>query len=137
MNKYTVGGDVLSHCGKCKLALSHIIVTVHANGVPHKVQCRTCNASHNFKDPALAKVTKKKTTRAPRKKAAAIPIAQLWEEEMNKTMTKSQAYSIRSKFKKGDVIDHVKFGTGIVQACMDEKIEVLFKNDIKTLVHGK
>jgi hypothetical protein len=34
------------------------------------------------------------------------------------------------------MIDHKKFGPGIVQALIDGKIEVLFQHEIKTLVHG-
>ena len=37
----------------------------------------------------------------------------------------------------GDVIDHVKFGPGIVEKVVDDKIEVIFRHEIKTLVHNK
>jgi len=41
------------------------------------------------------------------------------------------------RFNEGDIIDHVKFGPGIVEKVVDDKIEVIFRHEIKTLVHNK
>jgi hypothetical protein len=47
-------------------------------------------------------------------------------------------YSIRGSFTSGDIIDHPTFGQGIVERLIDNnKIEVLFKDDFRTLIHNK
>lgn len=47
-------------------------------------------------------------------------------------------YTIRKTFKKNHYLQHPKFGIGIVQQQLEgDKIEVLFRYDIKILVHNK
>jgi hypothetical protein len=58
-------------------------------------------------------------------------------KEMSNAVKKSQPYSIRSKFVAGDIIDHTNFGPGIVQSVKDDRIEVVFRDEIKNLVHNK
>ena len=55
MAELSVGKEVLSHCSKCKLILAHIIVTMKDTKTPDKVQCKTCKATHAFKDPGASK----------------------------------------------------------------------------------
>jgi len=137
MSQLTVGKDVLSYCGKCKLNLGHTIVAMKDAKSIAKVKCNTCGSLHGFKDPSHAKLSKtrtKKTSSAPSKVVA---VADLWMEKMSNTKRKSTPYTIDSKFIEGDVIDHTKFGPGIVEKVVDDKIEVIFRHEIKTLVHNK
>lgn len=136
MSKYEAGKEVLSYCGKCKLALAHIVVSMKDVNTFGKVQCKTCGASHAYKDPASkAKKVKTKSLR-PGRKTKTISVGELWTEELGKANGKARSYSIREVFDVGDLLDHKKFGPGIVQALIDGKIEVLFQHEIKTLVHG-
>jgi DNA-directed RNA polymerase subunit M/transcription elongation factor TFIIS len=136
MTKFTVGKEVISHCSKCKLNLAHTIVSMKDTSTIAKVECRTCKTTHAFKDPATkSKKVKKKTGRKSQRKM--VSVGELWVEEMAKVSGKPTPYSVRSSFEKGDLIDHKKFGPGIVQELIDDKIEVLFQHDIKLLVHGK
>ncbi len=137
-----VGKDVLSHCSKCKLTLSHIIVSMKDNRTIAKVKCNTCGSVHMYKDPSTA-ITKaksasttKKTTSRTIQASKTQPISEIWMEALNNTKKKSQPYSPKTKFTIGDIIDHTKFGPGIVQTIVDNtKIEVVFRHEIKTLVH--
>ncbi|MFW5887898.1 MAG: hypothetical protein ACOCUH_03765, partial [Bacteriovoracia bacterium] len=56
------GKDVLSYCNKCKLALAHIIISMKDDKNIHKVQCKTCNSTHAYKDPSAAMTKKKRKT---------------------------------------------------------------------------
>jgi len=137
MSEFAAGKEVLSYCGKCKLPLAHIIVSMKDAGTIGKTTCNTCGATHMYKDPATkAKKVKKKAT-SKRKTTKSIPIDQLWMEEMGKASGKALNYGIREKIVTGDIIDHKKFGPGIVQNAIEDKIEVLFQHEIKLLVHGK
>jgi hypothetical protein len=135
MSQITVGKDVLSYCTKCKLNLAHTIVAMKDTKSIAKVKCNTCQSLHSYKDPSSSHANKTRTKKSEGSKI--ISISDLWMEQLNKTSAKSQAYSIESKFKVGDVIDHSKFGPGIVQTVIHDKIEVIFRHEIKTLIHNK
>lgn len=137
MSQYNVGKDVLSYCSKCKLTLSHIIVAMKDPNTIAKVKCNTCQAVHAYKSPGTKTAKVKSKSIIPGAKKKSISVSDLWEQEMTKTHRKSRPYSIRETFEIGDVIDHKKFGPGIVQNFTDGNIEVLFRFEIKTLVHGK
>lgn len=137
MSKFTVGKDVLSYCTKCKLSLSHIIVSMKDVNTLGKVKCNTCQTIHMYKDPAGQGKKVKSRSIIPGAKAKSISVGELWTEQMGKMTGKSKVYSIRDRFAEGDIVDHKKFGPGIVQALVDDKIEVLFQHEIKLLVHGK
>lgn len=138
MSQLTVGKDVLSYCTKCKLNLGHIIVAM--KDVKHiaKVKCNTCGTLQAYKDPSISskqnKTRTKKTLMTPSK---IISVSELWMEKMSSTKKKSTPYAMDAHFVKGDIIDHTKFGPGIVEKVVDDKIEVIFRHEIKTLVHKK
>lgn len=138
MSSFSAGKEVLSYCGKCKLPLGHTIVSMKDSATIGKVECNTCHAIHMYKDPSTkAKKVKSSGSTAKRTARKTVSVGQLWLEEMGKVSGKAKSYSIRAKFIQGDIIDHKKFGPGIVQQLIDDKIEVLFQHEIKLLVHGK
>ncbi len=137
MSQLTVGKDVLSLCSKCKLNLGHTIVAMKDSKHIAKVKCNTCGTIPSYKDTSQSKSNKtrtKKTSAAPSK---VISVSDLWMEKMSSTKKKSTPYAMDGKFVEGDIIDHVKFGPGIVEKVVDDKIEVIFRHEIKTLVHNK
>lgn len=138
MSQLTVGKDVLSYCNKCKLNLGHIIVAM--KDVKHiaKVKCNTCGTLQAYKDPSVS--SKQNKTRTKKTSIAAskvISVSDLWMDKMSSTRNKSTPYAMDGKFSQGDIIDHSKFGPGIVEKVVDDKIEVIFRHEIKTLVHNK
>lgn len=44
-----VGRDVVCFCGKCRLNLSHTVVTASGNDKPERVKCNTCKSEHAFR----------------------------------------------------------------------------------------
>ncbi|MCP4912339.1 MAG: hypothetical protein GY909_04405 [Oligoflexia bacterium] len=139
MSKIGVGKEVLSYCNKCKLTLAHIIVTMKTVSTIGKVECKTCKATHAYKDPSAVKATKTKTGGLKRKASKKTEsISDMWLELVSKATSQSQKYSPRTEFKQGDVIDHPKFGPGFIDKLIDnDKIQVIFRHEIKTLIHNK
>jgi hypothetical protein len=142
MAELSVGKEILSQCNKCKLILAHIIVSMKDANTPDKVMCKTCKGTHSFKDPGA---TKKKTSvdrviksaKAARGKATET-VGELWTKALNRTTAKSRSYSMKDSFAQGDIIDHPTFGQGVVERLIDNnKIEVLFQDDYRTLLHKK
>jgi len=137
MSKFAAGKEVISHCGKCKLALAHTIISMKDTSTIGKVECRTCKSSHAYKDPSTKTKKVRSKSLIPGGKSKSMSVNDLWTEQVGKAAGKPVAYTIKHVFTQGDMIDHKKFGLGIVQGLVDGKIEVLFQHDIKTLVHGK
>jgi DNA-directed RNA polymerase subunit M/transcription elongation factor TFIIS len=139
MSQLTVGKDVLSFCTKCKLNLGHTIVAMKDAKSIAKVKCNTCGTQQSFKDPSTSsnKQSKTRTKKTSSKPSKVISVADLWMEKMSNTKKKSTPYAMDGKFVVGDIIDHSKFGPGIVENVVDDKIEVIFRHEIKTLVHMK
>ncbi len=145
MAELSVGKEVLSHCSKCKLTLAHIIVTMKDTKTPDKVQCKTCKATHSYKDPSAAKaktsvnkVIKSAKSSSSKSRKPTESVAELWNKAINKSTTHARAYSIKDSFVMGDIIDHPTFGQGVVERLIDNnKIEVIFQDDYRTLMHKK
>lgn len=143
MSAIGVGKEILSHCSKCKLILAHIIVTMKSATEPDKVMCKTCKSTQSFKDPSakkkktsVAKVIK--TARAGSGKKSTETVGELWTKALNKSTNDFKEYTIRGSFQTGDVINHPTFGQGVVEKLIDDnKIEVLFQDDYRTLMHKK
>ena len=137
MSALGVGKEVLSYCNKCKLDLAHIIVTMKTDKVPHKVQCKTCGTTQSFKDPSLQKIKKSGTRKVARKKTGP-NVTDLWQTAVNDPSKEHHTYSPKTAFSEGDVIEHPTFGAGLIEKLIDhDKIQVIFRSDIKTLIHNK
>ena len=127
-----VAKEVLSYCGRCKLALAHVIMDMKSETKIGKCQCKTCKAIHNYRDPvAMAK-------KARAKRIAAKPDAtpeELWQEAMASTKGAAKPYAMNKSFNTGELIDHTTFGKGVVmQRIQQDKIEVQFEAARKLLI---
>jgi len=129
-NRIRAGEEILSYCGKCKLALAHVVVALKDNGTIGKCECKTCAAVHLYKDPD--NMGKKKAKAAP--KDPKIPVEQLWKTALAKAKGELKPYFMSETYKAGDIIEHPTFGKGVVELVVsDNKIQALFEHDVKML----
>lgn len=136
MTKLAAGKEVLSHCNKCKLTLAHIVVVMKSDTEIGKVKCLTCKTVHTYRDPSTVKAKNTKMAKA-RPEHREESIADMWMEAINKSTAKSKQYVPTEKFILGDIIDHPTFGPGVIDKLIDNnKIQVIFRHDIKTLMHN-
>jgi len=135
-----VGKEIVTTCGRCQLKLAHLIVTMKNTKTPGRVQCKTCDSTHLYKDSTMTSAaTKVKATRKVTKKDTRSN-EEIWTSAIKsaKNNDEIKPYSITANFFVGDIIEHINFGKGIVQSLVSkEKIEVVFQDNIKTLVHNK
>ena len=141
-NVYSVSGNVDGWCTKCKLELSHTIIAM-AKNVPVKVKCNTCNSEHKFRaKQAGASRTKsakssKSTTAARKIKTQEATYNDYISKLTEHDLTRVRLYSMDGNYKKDEIIEHSKFGVGIVLSLIqNNKIEMLFKDGPKILVHN-
>jgi hypothetical protein len=128
------GQEVLSYCGKCKLALVHVIISMNKKGNIDKCECKTCGATHKYRDPEKAAKKRSATPRAP-KKASASP-ADKWDKAVSDAKGIALPYEMSGEFSEGNIIDHPTFGKGVVEENIPpNKIKVIFEEGAKILIH--
>ncbi len=140
------GDSVEAQCGKCKGVTRHVVVVIES-GEAMQVQCTYCGSRHKFKSKdsagnqaARARKTASGTKKAGTKKAtkaaqASAAILKEWEEAVAAAdQSQTKLYSMNSGFEQGDLVDHKKFGVGVVtQPIIPDKVEILFRDGIKLL----
>ena len=135
MSNLSAGKDVIAYCNKCKLRLAHVIVVMKDDQLPGKVTCKTCSATHAYKDQPT---TRKKSVSSALKAKKADAVLNRWEEAVAKSSETPIKYSPRAKFEVDQVLSHPTFGDGVVEKNIDNnKIEVIFKGQIKVLIHNR
>ena len=128
-----VGGDVDAFCTRCKMELGHTILAM-VGSRPVRVRCNTCQGEHAYRGPP----EKKKGTWVPAAERVSKPAVTSWEALLaGKDLSRARRYSAKEKYAAEELIQHPSFGIGLVQEVRGDKIQVAFKADVKTLVHGK
>jgi len=136
--KTTVGSEIDSYCGRCKLVLNHV-VTAMVEAEPRRVRCLTCQSEHNHRLPSVKKP--KAASRSGSKtrstsKASAISRWQTALATWDGSTTKD--YSIYESFNVDEWISHVKFGNGLViDTPSSDRMITLFESGEKMLMQGK
>lgn len=128
------GSEIKYFCSKCDLELWHTVVAV-VGGQPARVRCNTCKSERNYKAPKL----ESSTPRTPR--AISRPKVQgshpdFYQQKLRDNLMKTPVpYRADKDFLADDVIDHVKFGRGIVLKLVHpDRMDVLFQDEMRTLV---
>lgn len=131
------GKEILSYCTKCKIDLAHTIVAMSGDRVV-KVECKTCNGTHQYRAPKGVTERAPKKARISKEAALSVSIEGEWQRLMDTHQNKPfKKYSMQSNFQLGDKINHGKFGDGIISKVIyPNKIEIIFKNEIKLLIHA-
>jgi hypothetical protein len=145
---YTAGAEIDAYCTKCRMDLGHRIVAL-VEGRPKRVICSTCGSEHNYRaseaDAKLAGVrrtapravgARAQGTRTTRSQADSL---RQWESKIaGQAATAFVRYSVDKSFKAGQLLLHKTFGEGCVMEVLDgNKVAVLFRGGIKTLVHDR
>jgi DNA-directed RNA polymerase subunit M/transcription elongation factor TFIIS len=121
----SAGKDIHSYCGKCKLNLDHTIMAMDGEVIT-KVRCKSCGSSHKFKAPLVAQKVRKPSAKKDAKEAATAEI--VWEAGLAEAKGKERDYSMASKYRIGDIVNHQTFGKGIVKKLYANKCDILFKD---------
>ncbi len=133
----SVATEALAYCTSCKMDLNHVIVAMKGERIA-KVQCCTCKKEHVYRTPKG--VNEPKLARGARAEAVetAHSIEIEWEKLMNAHRSLPfKAYQVKGLFDLGDKLTHSSFGEGIVSKLIyPNKLEVIFRNDIKILIHA-
>jgi RNase P subunit RPR2 len=137
--KMEIGMEVEALCNKCKGATVHVVVAIKSQDMV-RVMCKACQSLHRFKAPE-SKTARKAGKLLKAKKAKLTPEARE-TKKWNKLLLaadreKAVAYSMSQGYAENDVIQHTKFGIGVVVKILDpSKISVVFEGGLKNMVQN-
>ena len=134
-----VATKIYTQCKKCDAERYHVVLA-HTTSTSAKVECEICKAKKTYK-LAAPKVKRAVTGAAAARRAQSAEAkksAHRTEYETLLSQTKdSGSYNIRGAFTLNYKLQHPKFGTGVVKSVLPDKIEVVFEDEIRMLVHNR
>lgn len=136
---YYAGMEVDAPCGRCKGETRHRILSI-TDGVPERLICVNCNSVHKFRPEKPEKAAP--APRSPRMATAATPKPATSPSRFQELMIQDQAgskarpYNVAERWEEGAWMDHPAFGLGKVHRRNGRKVEVLFREGLKTLISG-
>ena len=108
---YSVGERVEKFCAKCGEERGHVVASVTKRGAISRVSCPQCGTRSSFKGGDA-------TQRRASAKASA-------------------PYDQKRTYRAGQSLTHPTFGEGEVTAVIEQKIDVLFPDRMRRLVHAR
>lgn len=151
VDRTPVAKDIWCYSPREKAFTWHVVVNHDANGYVDRVQCKVSGSTHKYKrQNAPAKTGARKVIRrsagkttgstraAAQAQEDAASLEQTWFDGVKAWGDKVVAeFDPKKFFDVGDVFTHKIFGKGVVQKRRDNKVDVLFRNEIKTLPSKK
>lgn len=140
-----VAKNVHTFCKKCNADRYHVVIA-HKTATSAKVKCEVCGASKTYSLPKPVKPAKPKVFGA-KPRASRRPVSEEarrsshnaeYESLIDKhSSTPTVTYSFKTKFELNNKVQHPKFGLGLVKAVEIDRIEVVFPDEVRNLVHNR
>jgi len=141
IKSFYAGMDLDAPCGRCKGETRHQVLTL-TNGVPEQLICGNCRSVHKYR-PEKPKAEPKARPTASAKVALQSQkpvqsLASMFQRVLAEEQGGASArpYSPATRFEEGQWLDHPSFGLGKVQKRLGKKVDVLFRDGLKTLISG-
>jgi len=141
-HKHTVGEDVDCWCTRCKLILAHTVESMIGSRIT-RVHCKTCRSQHTYRPhapgehPTQSGAARPPAPRATRATPRATHVHDYAALLSGRDTSTARAYATQDRFAPKELILHPTFGLGVVMMLKDRtKIDVLFRDGMKTLLHS-
>ncbi len=132
-----VAKSFYTFCKKCDIDRYHKVLA-HTSETTAKIECEVC---HSRKAYSLPKAKTEKMRAARALKTAGVrknTHTGAYEAYNQKYMAQDPtSFNIKATFKENQKISHAKFGIGFVQKVYTDKIDVIFTDEVKSLVHSR
>jgi hypothetical protein len=133
-----VAKSFYTFCKKCETDRYHTVLA-HPTSTTAKIKCEVCGKTGTWKAPSTAAAKKRKAGEA----AARSPRARSSHREQWESLLQTNAaaeendYNLKKKFEVNTLLKHPKFGRGFIRAAQSDKIEVVFEDEVKMLMHNR
>lgn len=129
-----VAQNIFISCKKCESDRYHKVLA-HTSETSAKVQCEVCGSKKTYKlpKPKIAKPPSK-----ARKSKVIKNDSPGWETLKSEIgVGNIQNYKMSISFKNQSAIQHPSFGVGFIVQSTPQKIEVVFEDGVRQLVHNR
>ena len=136
-SRMKIGGNVDAWCSRCKLELAHTIEII-TDGKIKRVHCNTCRTQHAYRTgpPGTATAARSGGSRSSGRNGTRAVRPNQYEVLLRgRSAASAQPYSTSARMQVGDLLSHPVFGLGAVTGARDNKIDVLFPDRPRVLVH--
>ncbi|MGZ3772677.1 MAG: hypothetical protein ACXVCY_07425 [Pseudobdellovibrionaceae bacterium] len=137
-----VAKSFFAFCKKCDADRYHVVLA-HTSSTSAKIKCEICGSQKTYTLPKAqtrtgkpltgAAAKKREQTMSSRKSSHRNEYEMLMAEENAPTAT----YNMKANFKKNTKLQHPKFGLGFIKDALPDKIEVVFEDEVRTLIHNR
>lgn len=137
-----VAKSFFAFCKKCDADRYHVVLA-HTTATSAKIKCEICGSQKTYSLPKAQTKTGKPLTGAAAKKREQTMNSRKsshkneYEMLMSNESAATNAYNMKGKFEKNTKLQHPKFGLGFVKDAMSDKIEVVFEDEVRTLIHNR
>ncbi|RYZ81082.1 MAG: hypothetical protein EOP06_24125 [Proteobacteria bacterium] len=136
-----VAKSFFAFCKKCDADRYHVVLA-HTSAKAAKIKCEVCGSIKSYTLPKAAGSAKSGTKvtrpRAGSESARRSSHNAEYEAMINaQDASKETGYTTKGKFTVNQKINHPKFGLGVVRGVQLEKVEVVFADEVRNLVHNR
>jgi hypothetical protein len=123
-------------CKKCDGDRYHTVLA-HTNSTTAKMQCEICKSKKNYSLPKKTSTRKPGSTNSTKTSRAKSHTGEYENRTQNQSSKEAIPYSTKTVFIEKQKIQHPKFGIGFVQKAAIDRIDVIFSDEVKVLIHNK
>jgi hypothetical protein len=136
-----VAKSFFAFCKKCDADRYHVVLA-HTSATSAKIKCEICGSQKTYSLPKAQTKTGKPLTGAAAKKREQTMNSRKssHKNEYEMLMSNDAAtsnYNMKGKFDKNTKLQHPKFGLGFIKDAATDKIEVVFEDEVRTLIHNR
>lgn len=135
-------------CSKCDADRYHKVLA-HTSEKTAKLKCEVCGSTKKYTLPRVQE--RKSNSSAVARRAATARLAKpkvisesvrqsAHKNEYEKLMvqeTSEHIYNTKMKFDKNVKLNHPKFGLGFIKDAFSDKIDVVFADEVRSLIHNR
>lgn len=137
-----VAKSFFTFCKKCDGDRYHVVLA-HTSATSAKIECEICKSKKTYTLPKAQTRTGKPLTGAAAKKREATMSSRKsshrneYDMLMSNQSANVSSYNMKQKFEKNTKLEHPKFGMGFIKEAQNEKIEVVFEDAVRSLIHNR
>lgn len=137
-----VAKSFFTFCKKCNADRYHVVLA-HTSAKTAKIKCEVCGSQKSYSLPKAGASSTSGKAKVSRPRASTESARRSTHNAEYESLLqahegdKEVSYNIRSKFSLNQKINHPKFGVGIVRGVQPEKVEVVFADEVRNLVHNR
>lgn len=129
-----VAKSFYTYCKKCETDRYHTVLA-HPTATTAKIKCEVCAKTSTWKAPSNAAAKKRAAGVSPRARSSH---REQWATLISTNeKTEQNDYNLKASFKVNTVLNHPKFGKGFIKSTQNDKIEVVFEDEVKMLMHNR